>query len=863
MTFATPTWLIAAAAAVPLLVVVFWLSRIRAKRMLNKVADSALQERLMASVSVGKGIVKAGLLVAAVVLMCISFARPQWGFTIVEEQMKGIDVLIALDTSRSMLAEDIRPNRLERAKFAIYDLVENLQGDRVGLVAFAGSAFLQCPLTLDYDAFKQTLETIDTDIIPQQGTDVAAAIEEAKAAFPKSQNQKLLILISDGEDLEANGIAAARKAGEEGIRIFTVGVGSEKGELIRVTDANGRTDFLRDSATGQPVQSRLDSESLAQIAEVSGGFYQPITNPNALLRIYEEGLASIPGEERESRVREVPIERFQYPLAAAIALLLLEPLINNRRRLSANAKGLAMIALMALLGLMATPERLSAETGKATKSPSVLAYEAYKKQSAGAFEEAVALYDNALETADRKSPIDRWNYNKGLSLLELQRYEDAATAFANAQQTADMKLLADAYHNRGVSLLQQAYALRESDPMTALGLWRQAIGEFYQLTQIEPETADEYNRIVRDFLTQTAILTVQSNNTEGGTAGESGRYLKGSTVKLKAKAHKGWRFGGWTGAEVADAAAEETELVITDTATVQAAFIKVWPLKLSAVPDYAGQVGQEGEYDADAPAPIMAQAIEGYAFEEWQGDSILDSSVPQTGVMMDGPKEVTAIFKRTHTLVVRAEKAGLAELTGTGDYGMGERVSISVKPAQGYLFERWEGDVIDDPYATETFVTATGIQQDVVAILKQDPSQQQDQENEEQQKEENQQEQDSSQQNQDQSKENQDQQQSGDEGQDGEKSEQEGSEEQQNQEDSQEQKGEEGNPEEEQKEQQSAQEGQEGEEPTEGEPQEAQQAGVMTRAEAVRLLEALKESEKKLPSRAPMENKPQREGRNW
>lgn len=394
-------------------------------------------------------------------------------------------------------------------------------------------------------------------------------------------------------------------------------------------------------------------------------------------------------------------------------------------------------------------------------------------------------------------------------------------------------------------------------------MWREAIDEFRKNKELKPENEAIYNKLVSEFFENTADIKVMSNS-EGGTAGESGRYLKGSTVKLKAKPNKGWRFGGWTGAEVADAAAEETELVITDTVTVEATFIKIWPLKLSALPEYAGQVGQEGEYDADAPAPIMAQAIDGYAFKEWQGDSILDNSAPQTGVMMDGPKEVTAVFKRTHTLVVRAEKAGLAELTGTGDYGMGERVPISVKPAQGYLFERWEGDVIDDPYAPETFVTATGLEQDVVAILKQDPSQQQDQENEEQQKEENQQEQDSSEQNQDQSKENQDkQQQSGDEGQDGEKSEQEGSEEQQNQEGSEEQKGEEGNTEEEQKEQQSAQEGQEGEEPTEGEPQEAQQAGVMTRAEAVRLLEALKESEKKLPARAPMENKPQREGRNW
>lgn len=826
--------------------------------MLSKVADSALQERLLSSVSTGKGIVKAGLLIAATVLLCVSFARPQWGFTIIEEQMKGIDVLIALDTSRSMLAEDIKPNRLQRAKFAIYDLVEQLQGDRVGLVAFAGSAFLQCPLTLDYDAFKQTLETVDTDIIPQPGTDVAAAIEEAKAAFPKSLNQKLLILISDGEDLEAKGIAAAKTAGEEGIRIFTVGVGSEKGELIRVTDANGRTDYLRDTATGQPVQSRLDAESLRQIAEISGGFYQPITNPDALLKIYEEGLASIPGEERESRVREVPIERFQYPLAAAIVLLLLEPLINNRRRLSGNIRGVAMVALMTLAGLMAMPEKLSAETGAATETASFLAYDAHKKQIRGEHEEAIALYDKALEAADKSSPIDRWNYNKGLSLLEMEQYEEAAKAFANAQQTTDVELLADAYHNRGVALLHQAYLLKEGDAATALGIWQQAIREFYQLVQLEPESADEYNRIVRDFWDQTTTLKVVTNNSDGGTAGKSGRYLRGATVKLNAKVKKGWRFGGWTGAEVSDPEAEETEIVITEPTTVEAVFVKVWPLKLMALPEYAGQATQEGDYDADTHAPIMANAIEGYAFQEWQGDSIQDKSSPQTGVMMDGEKTVTAVFKRVNTLVVRTQKPGLGEVTGTGDYGMGERVPINVKPAEGYLFERWEGDVVDDPYSEETFATATGLEQDIVAILKKDPEQQENQEDKNQQQENQQQ--DSSGQDQQQSDGEQNEQQS-ENGNPSEGESQDGD--QQRQDQSSEQDGQEEGDGDDEGEQLSPQDGQEAEEPTEGEPQESQEAGVMTRAEAIRLLESLKETEKKLPLRAPVDNKQNREGRNW
>lgn len=860
MTFAFTQWLVAAALAVPLLVVAFWLSHLRARRLMRRIADVGLQDRLLASVSLGRNIAKAGLLIAAVVFICVSFARPRWGFTVQEEKIKGIDILIALDTSRSMLAEDIRPDRLQRAKFAIYDLMATLQGDRIGLVAFAGSAFLQCPLTLDYDAFRQTLETIDTDIIPQQGTDIAAAIEEATAAFPKSQNEKLLILISDGEDLEAQGLDAARSAGEAGIRIFTIGVGSEKGELIRVRDAQGRMDFLRDTATGQPVQSRLDAASLMQIAEASGGFYQPITNPDALMRIYEEGLASIPSEERESRIREVPIERFQYPLGMAILLLLLEPLLNNRRRIIRGAKGVAVLLLGALFLL--TPYKADAQETAPQEPGQKLAYEAFTKQTTGAYEEAEELYAQAIAAAVTRNKIAEWHYNRGLVLLELKRYEDAAEAFTNAQQTSDLKLLADAYYNYGVALLNQVVTLRETDPALAIGIWNQALAAFYQVVQLEPESAETYSQLVRDFLNEVAQLRVVVNDAAGGKAGESGRYLKDTTVKLTAKANKGWRFGGWTGAEVADATAEETEFVIKDNVTVQADFIKVWPLELFAEPEYAGQAGEKGEYDADAPAPIMAAPIDGYAFAGWEGEGVQDAQNPQTAVLMDGPKKVTAIFKRTHTLVVRAEKPGTAELTGTGDYGMGERVPISVTPAQGYLFDYWEGDVVDDPYAAETFVTATGLEQDIVAILKKDPDQQEEGENQEnqdqQEQEENQQQQDQSQDGQekeDGNQQEQDEQQQGDE---------EGADQQQGEDEQgeQQQAGQDEGAEEE-TEQASAEEGQQDDGEPEGEQQQAVPAGAMTRAEAVRLLEALKESERKLPSRAPVNNQGQREGRNW
>src|SRR6202030_2089963 len=224
----------------------------------------------------------------------IALAQPRWGYTFQDVKRKGLDLLIAVDTSRSMLSNDVQPNRIERVKLAIQDLINELQGDRVGLIAFAGRAFLQAPLTIDYDAVVEAINDLDTKTIPEGGTNISSAIALAMQSFGKSATgNRALIIFTDGEDLSGDAVTMAKEATDAGVRIFTVGVGTPQGSLIPVTGEDGQTAFVKDSS-GQVVKSRLDEKRLREVAEATGGFYLHLENgPRSMQQIENEGLAKM------------------------------------------------------------------------------------------------------------------------------------------------------------------------------------------------------------------------------------------------------------------------------------------------------------------------------------------------------------------------------------------------------------------------------------------------------------------------------------------------------------------------------------------------------------------------------------------
>lgn len=333
--FAEPQWLwLAALGPVALALLHLYAARGRRRQMARFAAPEILPA-LTRSHSPARRAFKQALLLIAVALSGLAMARPQWGETAELAFAQGEDILFVLDCSRSMLAEDVRPSRLARARLAILDFVQQHGRGRVGLVAFAGQAFLQCPLTFDYDAFREALMAVDERTIPVPGTDIGRALDEGAAAMEKNERHKILVLVTDGEDLEAGGIARAKQLAQKGVVIFTLGVGTPAGSPIQIPRPGGGTDFLRDSQ-GAVVVSRLDEATLKAIAEATHGRYQPLGplgEGMTYVRGALENASFLPGM---TQARRLGVDRFHWLVGAVLVLLVVESLTGTRRRMREN-----------------------------------------------------------------------------------------------------------------------------------------------------------------------------------------------------------------------------------------------------------------------------------------------------------------------------------------------------------------------------------------------------------------------------------------------------------------------------------------------------------------------------------------------
>jgi len=300
----------------------------RRKKLLGRMAEESLWPTMLPGWSIKRQRTKNLLRVLALALALAAVARPQWGFKWEEVRQRGLSIIVALDTSKSMLAQDIKPNRLQQAKWGVRDLVKELKGDRIGLIAFAGDAFLQCPTTIDYAAFLMMLDDVYAGIIPLGGTDIFQALEESLDSFElESAADKVIILISDGEETTGDPLALLPRLKEENIRIFAIGVGTRKGELIQTSDG-----FVKDSS-GNVVKSSLNESILEHMASETGGFYvRSAPGDFGLERVYQQGIAELQREERESRMAKTWQERFQWLLGAALVLLLIEATVRPAKR---------------------------------------------------------------------------------------------------------------------------------------------------------------------------------------------------------------------------------------------------------------------------------------------------------------------------------------------------------------------------------------------------------------------------------------------------------------------------------------------------------------------------------------------------
>lgn len=329
--FAEPRWLWLAAVAPVLLALLHRQAAGARREQLARVASPHLVKELTATHSPARRRFKNVLLLAAFACAGIALARPQWGSGGATNAWLGEDVVFVLDCSRSMLAADVSPSRLQRAKFSILDFVRRQSHGRVSLVAFAGSAFIQCPLTFDYDAFEETLLSVDDNTIPIPGTDIGRALNEAYRAMDKGSHRKMVVLVTDGEDLEKSGVAAAKSLATNGVVVFSIGVGTPAGKEIQYANAAGQMELVRD-AKGEVVRSRLDEQTLREIAQATGGSYYSLGTLGEGLTKVRSAIHALDSANGQRPSVKSGVEHFHLPLAVALALIVAESLIGTRRK---------------------------------------------------------------------------------------------------------------------------------------------------------------------------------------------------------------------------------------------------------------------------------------------------------------------------------------------------------------------------------------------------------------------------------------------------------------------------------------------------------------------------------------------------
>lgn len=439
----------------------------RREKALTKLAHAKLLPGLLESVNLKATKWKASLLLIGLAFLILAATRPQWGFRWEELTQKGNDVFIAIDVSKSMLAEDVKPNRLERAKREVKDLLELLKGDRVGLIVFAGTAFVLSPLTLDAAAVRLFLDDVSPELLPQGGTALAQAIRKASASFPgKEKKHKVLILLTDGEDLEGGAIQASQKAQSEGVKIYAVGIGTSVGAPIPFVDEAGRRGFVKDKQ-GLTVLTKLNLQTLSQLSSARVA--------TSLSEVYENRIVPMEKKELESLRQKKYEEKFQWPLILAFLLFLGEWLVPERKKKKIiPVSVLCFVFLLPSYGLSASAYSIIKKGNKK-----------FNEQNWG---EAASHYSQAQIKKPDSAEI---YFNLGDALYKEGKFKEARQLFEKALELDEGKLRPNLFYNMGNSDFR-------------LGQFEKALQSYESALELIPEDEDtQFNHeLVKKLLEQ-------------------------------------------------------------------------------------------------------------------------------------------------------------------------------------------------------------------------------------------------------------------------------------------------------------------------------------------------------------------------
>jgi Ca-activated chloride channel homolog len=494
MTFGAPQWLWGLL-LIPLLIALFVRAEQRGLKRLQEFVSVRLLRQLAGTVNRPRRILRFALQLLGLALAIVSLAQLRWGYTFQDVKRKGLDLLIAVDTSRSMLSNDVQPNRLDRVKLAIQDLINQLHGDRVGLIAFAGRAFLQAPLTIDYDAVVEAVNDLDTKTIPEGGTNISSAITLATQSFGKSaMGNRALVIFTDGEELSGDAVKTAKQAADASVRIFTVGVGTPQGSLIPVTGDDGQIDFVKDSS-GQVVKSKLDDKRLQEIAQATNGFYLHLENgPRTMQQIQNEGLAKMQAAEMDVRLSRRPIERYEWPLGAALIALALSILIPERKR--ARERAYAGVSARSIAGRPAKATAAAALLAMFLSSPAFGTSPGLDAYRSGKFEDAYSQFQETLKSHPQSRAEDKLQFDSGAAAYKLKDYTKALESFSEALLSRDTGLQSKGHYNLGNTLYQHGEAQKSDDKK--LSDWTNALDHYEQTLKLEPqnkEAKDNYDYV--------------------------------------------------------------------------------------------------------------------------------------------------------------------------------------------------------------------------------------------------------------------------------------------------------------------------------------------------------------------------------
>ncbi len=501
---------------------------LRARRVQDAFAAPRLRASLVTGVSSGRSWLIFSLQLLALAGFIVALARPIWGEDKVVQNESGRNIIIAIDSSRSMLANDVVPDRLTRAKLAAQDLMLALKDDRVGLIAFAGNSYLQAPLTTDHDAVVEAIQSLDFTSVPRGGSEIGRALKLAIETFEKSPAKNHgLILFSDGGEPDSEITAYAQQAAKKNILVLTVGVGTEAGSLIPDPDPDRTGDFVRDQQ-GNVVKTKLEPQPLQEVAQITRGRYLKLGSQPLAAGVVRDLVASLQAQTNAARETVKPIERFYWPLSLGVLLLLIAWIIRPTSRMKTPAPVLALLAFALLV-----PDASAASNQKPEPTA---AHEAYKR---GEYDHAVKLYDDLLKEAPSARQKPLFAFGLGAAAHQLKDYDKAVGGFSQALESTDSGVQNQAHRGLAHSLYDQGDKALAKQPKFTVKAWRDSVKHFNAALAIEPENKEVKEN--RDFVQKRLDQLQEQLNQQQqqGQKGDKGDKKKGQKGKKGEKGEKG------------------------------------------------------------------------------------------------------------------------------------------------------------------------------------------------------------------------------------------------------------------------------------------------------------------------------------